>query len=160
MMDQVVKAVSANGKPTEDEETVIILSAVEKDEMIAVRSLVAKYKGKKNIILVNCQLDPLPRELIWANTVYSILPLVARPVVSDENVFGTEKPQDEGETPPKVVVMRRYPKDWEVYVDVDGNGFELADIAKASQVRGKKRPPMEYIAGCVKRYMESKLKGR
>jgi len=160
MIDQVVKAVGENGKPTEDEETIIILSAVEKDEMIAVRSLVAKYKGEKKIVLVNCQLDPLPRELIRANTVYSILPLVARPVVSEQNVFGAEKPQNEGVTPPKVVVMRRYPKDWEVYVDADGNGFELADVAKASQVRGKKGPPMEWIAGCVKRHIESKLGGR
>lgn len=159
MMDQVGKAVNENGKPTDDEETIIILSAVGKDEMIAVRSLAAKYKGNKNIVLVNCQLDPLPRELIGAKTVYSILPLVARPVVSDANVFGNEKPQDESETPPKVVVMRRYPKDWEVYVDADGNGFELADVVKASQIRGKKGPPMEWIAGCVKRHMESKLGG-
>jgi hypothetical protein len=55
--------------------------------------------------------------------------------------------------------MRRYPKDWEVYVDADGNGFELADVAKESQIRGKKGPPMEWIAGCVKRHMESKLGG-
>ena len=160
MFDQVVKAVSDNGLPTDNEETIIILSAVQKDEMIAVRSLVAKYKGKKNIILVNCQLDPLPRELIRAKTVYSILPLIARPVVSDENLFGGNKqPPQEGESPPKVVVMRRYPKDWEVYVDADGNGFELADVAKESQIRGKKGPPMEWIAGCVKRHMESKLGG-
>lgn len=159
MMDQVINAVGENGKPTDEEETIIILSAVEQDEMIAVRSLVAKYKGNKKIVLVNCKLDPLPRELIRANTVYSILPLVARPVVSAQNIFGRENPPEESLTPPKVVVMRRYPKDWEVYVDADGNGFELADVAKASQVRGKKGPPMEWVAGCVKRHMESKLGG-
>ena len=159
MIDEVVRAVSDNGLPTDTEETIIILSAVQKDEMIAVRSLAAKYKGKKDIIMVNCQFDILPRELIRAKTVYSILPLIARPTVSDENIFGSNKPPppEEGESPPKVVVMRRYPKDWEVYVDADGNGFELADVAKESQIRGKKGPPMEWIAGCVKRHMESKL---
>ena len=157
MMDQVIKAVAANGQPIDDEDTIIILSAVQKDEMIAVRSLAAKYKGKKNIVLVNCQLDPIPRELIRANTVYSILPLVAKPVVSEQNFFGSGNPQED-KAPPKIVVLRRYPKDWEVFVDADGNGFELVDIAKASQV-GKKGPPMEWIARCIKRHMESKLGG-
>lgn len=156
MIDQVVKAVAENGKPAEDEETIIILSAVEKDEMVAVRSLVSKYKGEKNIVLVNCQLDPLPRELIRAETVYSILPLVARPVATEQNVVGSDK-QDKTDAPPKVVIMRRYPKDWEVYVDTDGNGFELADVAKASQVRRKKGPPMEWVVKVLKRHMESKL---
>lgn len=153
MIDQVIKAVAENGMPTDDEETIIILSAVNKNEMVAVRSLVTKYKGSKKIVLVNCKLDPLPRELIRANTVYSILPLVARPVVSEK------QQEDNGPMPPKVVVMRRYPKDWEVYVDADGNGFELADVAKAIQVRGKKGPPMEWVGGCVQRYMETKLGG-
>jgi Domain of unknown function (DUF1995) len=157
MIDQAIKAVTANAQPTEDEETIIILSAVTKEEMIAVRSLVAKYRRKKNIVLVNCQLDPLPRELISATTVYSILPLVAKPVVSERNVVG--KPEEiKGEAPPKVVVLRRYPKEWEVYVDASGGGFELADTAPASQV-GKKGPRMEWIAGCVKRHLQSKLGG-
>ena len=155
MMDQVVKAVAANGQPLEDEKTIIILSAVTREEMIAVRSLVAKYKTNKNIVLVNCQIDPLPRELIRAITVYSILPLVAKPVVSEQNIFGSEEAQ-QGEAPPKVVIMRRFPRDWEVFVDADGSGFELADVAPASKV-GKKGPPMEWIAGCVKRHLQSKF---
>jgi hypothetical protein len=153
MFNQAVTAVAASAQPTDEEETIIILSAVQNDEVVAVRSLTAKYNTNKNIILVNCQFDPLPRELVRANTVYSILPLVAKPVVSERNVL---KKQDQ--TPPKVVVMRRYPKDWEVHVDANGGGFELADIARASQV-GKKGPPMEWIAACVKRHLQSKVGG-
>jgi hypothetical protein len=155
MINQAVKAVSVNAQPTEDEETIIILSAVRNEEVVAVRSLAAKYETNKNIILVNCQFDPLPRELVRAITVYSILPLVARPVVTERNFSG--KPNEKQE-PPKVVVMRRYPKDWEVHVDANGSGFELADIARASQV-GKKGPPMEWVLGCVKRHLQSKVGG-
>jgi hypothetical protein len=155
MVNQAVKAVSVNALPTEDEETIIILSAVQNEEVVAVRSLAAKYKATKNIILVNCQFEPLPRELARAITVYSVLPLVAKPVIMERNAFGKLV---ENQEPPKVVVMRRYPKEWEVYVDANGGGFELADIARASQV-GKKGPPMEWIAACVKRHLQSKVGG-
>ena len=162
MQDQVVKAVRENALPKEDEETIIILSAVSCEEMIGVRALVSKYEGTKKIVLVNCSLQPIPRELMMAKTVYSIQPFIARPKVSEANVFGAnppaqgspDQPPSSPSTPPKVVVVRRFPRDWEVFVDV-GEGFELASTVPPGQV-DKKGPSMQFISGCVKQFLQSK----
>jgi hypothetical protein len=152
MMDDVIKAVRENALPTADEETIIILSAASREEMIAVRSLAAKYEGKKRIVMVNCDLTPMPRELTKAETVYSILPLIARQKVSERNVSGIQQPDDDKPAPPKIVVLRRYPRDWEVFVDV-GKGFELAESMPVGSV-GKKGPSMEWIGGAIKRFLQ------
>jgi len=146
MIDDVAAAVSANAKPTENEDSIIILSPVSPEEMIAIRALVGKYKATKKIILVNCKLEPpLPRELIGAETVYSILPLIAKP----------SNTADENQDAPKVVVLRRYPRDWEVYVDV-GDGFDLAASVPDGSIRGNQGPAMEWISSAVKRYLQSR----
>jgi hypothetical protein len=155
MASHVTKAVIANAMPTDDEETIIILSAASKAEMIAIRALVAKYEGKKKIILVNCSLNPPPRELMMAQTVYSVQPLIARPKVSDTNIFGPG--EDAPPNPPKIVVMRRYPRDWEIFVDV-GEGFELAATIPPGKVDTKKGPSMQLTAGIVKRHLSSRMK--
>ena len=142
MMEDVVKALRVNALPSDEEENMIILSAISREEMIAVRSLVAKYDGQKKVILVNCKLDPIPRELLKAETVYSLLPLIAKP----------KSPEQADMTEPKVVVLRRYPKNWEVFVDV-GSGFQLAETAPANQ-GFRRNPPMEWIAGCVERFLD------
>jgi hypothetical protein len=57
------------------------------------------------------------------------------------------------------VVLRRYPRDWDIFVDVDGNsGFELVESVPVTSLMGGRRkgPSMEYIAGCVKRHMQLK----
>lgn len=156
MAGQVMRAVAANGKPSEDEETLIILSATSAEEMVGVRGLVSKYDGKKKIILVNCNLQPVPRELMMAKTVYSIQPFIARPKVSEGNIFGANPAPvaEEEATPPKVVVMRRFPRDWEVFVDL-GSGFELARTVPSAQV-DKKGPSMQFIASCVKEFLQSR----
>ena len=145
MIDDVAAAVSANAKPSEFEENIIILSPISKEEMIAVRALVGQYKKTKNIILVNCRLiHPLPRELIGAETVYSILPLIAK-----------SSGEARGKKAPKVVVLRRFPRDWEVYVDI-GKGFDLAASVPDSSVPGKQGPTLEWINCAVKRYVQSR----
>lgn len=165
MIDSVIKAVAAHAQPKDDEDTIIILSAASNSEMIGVRSLVAKYQQQgKTIVLVNCSLDPIPRELISAQTVYSIQPLIARPVQSEQNLFAKDSSlsssakQQQPPDAPKVVVMRRFPRDWEVFVDDDsttGNGFELACTIPANQVP-KKGPSLEFIASCVKTFLQSR----
>ena len=120
MATSVIQAVRENALPAKDEDNIIILSAVGKDEMIAVRGLVSKYASDKKIILVNCQFQPVPRELLTGETVYSVLPLTGKKIADDKN--GND--EDE-KPPPKIVVLRRYPKDWEIFVDV-GIGYELA----------------------------------
>ena len=152
MQSGVIKAVSANAQPKEDEDILIILSAASPEEMIGVRGLVRKFGNKKTIIMVNCKFDPLPRELTNAKPVYSILPLIARTAVSETNLFGSE-PKEEPKAP-KIVVLRRYPRGWEVYVDT-GSGFKLVASAPAAKV-GRKGPSMQWIAGCVKQHLQSR----
>jgi hypothetical protein len=146
MMENVVEALRANALLEEEEENLIILSPISREEMIAVRSLAAKYADQKSIVLVNCKLDPLPRELLGAQTVYSILPLTARPKDAEQS-SGDKASQ------PKVVVLRRYPKDWEIYIDV-GSGFELAATAPSIQINNR-GPTMEWVGRAVERYLES-----
>ena len=50
MFDKVIKAVSANGQPKEDEDTIIIMSANSEEETIGIRALVAKYQKSKTIV--------------------------------------------------------------------------------------------------------------
>jgi hypothetical protein len=148
MMNDAVEALRANALLAHDEENLIILSAMNRDEMIAVRSLVAKYEAQKKVVLVNCKLDPIPRELFGSETVYSLLPLIA------PQKGGTEEAGDDTPPQPKIVVLRRYPKDWEVYVDV-GKGFQLAETAP-SNLGNKRGPPMEWVGACVQRFLQSR----
>lgn len=151
----VLKAVAENAIPKEDEETMIILSANSLEENIAVRCLVARYSEKMKIILVNCNFEQTPRELMSAQTVYSIQPFIARPKQSDLNLFkGTDDAN--ANVTPKVVVMRRFPANWEIFVDVaDGTGFELAAVIPVRQA-GKRGPSSEMIAGYVKSHLQSR----
>jgi Domain of unknown function (DUF1995) len=143
MPQDVVRAVRNNAMLMEDEENMIILSAVGQDEMVAVRALVEKYQKDKKMILVNCQFPQIPRELQIAETVYSILPLVVKEKETGRN-FSVRGDED-GYS--KVVVLRRYPKDWEIFVDV-GNGFELVETSRI-------RPTMQAVTECLQRYLKS-----
>jgi len=156
MFDDVIDAVDAHAVTDSFDDTLIVLSAHTPRDMIAVRRLVARYGDTKRILLVNCKLDPLPRELTSAETVYSILPLVARPTVSQSNLFQNDRTKSE-KPAPKIVVMRRFPRDWEVFVDI-GKGFQFVNSFNAD-VLGKKGPPMDWIAGCVKRFMDAQIGG-
>lgn len=148
MIDNVVEALRKNALPNDDEENLIVLSAITLEEMVAVRSLVAKYESQKNIILVNCKLNPIPKELYGAETVYSILPFIARPVDADSQAV----PKD-GRSQPKVVVLRRYPGEWEVFVDV-GKGFKLAKSAP-SDMSNRRGPPIQWVQQVVQQFMQS-----
>jgi hypothetical protein len=142
------EAAAQNAKPLENEDTIMILSATSPMEMIAVRSLVARYGDTKTFVLVNCHLNPTPRELFSAQIVYSVLPLIARP---------RQNGQDAG-FQPKIVVMRRYPADWEIFVDADGNGFELAGSFAPGRV-DRRGPSMQVVSDCVKAHLHTR-KGR
>lgn len=159
MVDHVVAAVSAHAKPTETEDTVIVLSPASREEMVAIRALVASYRATKTIVLVNCQLEPpLPRELMGAETVYSVLPLIAKPTASTSNDSNSKNAAADAAPSTRVVVLRRYPRDWEVYVDVgNGRGFDLAASVPDGSVPGKQGPTMEWISAAVKRYLQSNV---
>ena len=145
MATDVVRAVSQNAQIQQKDDTIIILTAVSRAEMIAVRALVREYASKKTIILINCRLDPLPQELASAETVYSLRPLIARPVLTP----------DEQASSPKIVILRRYPADWQVHVDPDGNsGFELIASVPANQVDKQQGPSIHWVASCVKEHLD------
>ena len=155
MTDDVTAAVSANAKPTDEEDTIVVLSPVSPEEIVAVRALVGTYKTTKTIVLVNCRrlARPVPRELMGAVTVYSILPLLAKPANSNGN------DEEEETRTPKVVLLRRYPRDWEVYVDVGGEdeagGFDLAASVPDGSVPVD-GPAMEWLRDVVQRYLQSR----
>ena len=147
MASFVIEAVRENALAKDDEDNIIILSAVGADEMVAVRGLVAKYESQKKIIMVNCQFRPVPRELLAAETVYSVLPLAGRKKSND----GSDTREDES-PPPKIVVLRRYPKDWEIFVDV-GIGYELAETVSANGAN-RRGLDMDAIARAVTRHLD------
>ena len=148
MQSKVVEAVKSNALPKEDEETIIILSAASPQELVGIRALVGRYETTKKMILVNCRVTPLPRELARAQTVYSILPLIAKPI--DGKQQSTSRRDD---SPPRVVVMRRFPRDWEIFVDT-GNGFELAATVPATSTV-QKGPSLHWVGDAIKRYLGS-----
>ena len=156
MQRSVVEAVKANALPRHDEETIIILSAASPQELVGIRALVGQYQSTKNMILVNCRVTPLPRELVKAQTVYSILPLIAKPTQAKPDPWSGQAGLKKDEPSPKIVVMRRFPRDWEVFVDT-GNGFDLAATAPASSVP-QKGPSISWIVGAVKRYLEARTR--
>ena len=147
MASYVIQAVRENALARDEEDNIIILSAIGADEMVAVRGLVAKYESQKKIIMVNCQFQPVPRELLAAETVYSVLPLAGKKKSSD----GSDTSDDEN-PPPKIVVLRRYPKDWEVFVDV-GIGYELAETVPVNGAN-RRGLGMDAIARAVTRHLD------
>ena len=153
-----VQSVDVHGTMMNDENFLIILSPIKREETVAVRRLISRYSGTKTIVLVNSRLDPEPREMFAAVPAYFISPLIAKAVKSAGNFMSKQKSQndEDEETTTKIVVMRRYPGDWEVFVDVDSSGFELVETAAASTV-GKAGPEIDFIAGCVKRQMSFKF---
>jgi hypothetical protein len=149
MATRIIQALRNNALAKDDEDNIIILSAIGKDEMVAVRALVTKYGNEKKIILVNCQFQPTPRELLSAETVYSVLPLMARKNMKNDN---NNNNNNNNTIPPKVVCLRRYPKNWEIFVDV-GNGYELAETVPING-SNKRGLSMEFIARGVARHLD------
>mmetsp|Transcript_15292 Transcript_15292/g.33253 ORF Transcript_15292/g.33253 Transcript_15292/m.33253 type:complete len:508 (+) Transcript_15292:73-1596(+) len=160
MFADAIEAVDTHGSMLNIEDVLIILAPVTREDTVATRRLISRYKDTKTIVLVNNRLYPEPKELFLSEPVYSITPLVARAMKSEGNFMRNQSDDDgreDDEAPPtKIIVMRRYPTDWEIFVDVDGNGFELVDSAPAVAV-GKTGPDNEFVAGCVKKHMAFKF---
>uniref|UniRef100_A0A7S4AM00 DUF1995 domain-containing protein n=1 Tax=Pseudo-nitzschia australis TaxID=44445 RepID=A0A7S4AM00_9STRA len=148
----VVGALRSNALPADDEDNIVILSARGNDEMVAVRALVAKYGTQKKIILVNCQFRPVPRELLTAETVYSVLPLAGKKKTNNDNQTRNDDDEGNQQASPKIVVLRRYPKDWEVFVDV-GIGYELVETVSVNN-QNRRGLPMDFIARSITRHLE------
>ncbi len=132
MIEDVMMAVQMNdGLPLEHEQMMIIVSPFSKEEMYAIRAIVDKYNRvvkdrKLTIVFFNCKLQPIPQEIIRGQTVYSILPLVG----SRKDISSLSASRSQ--TQPKVVVLCRYPYDWQVYVDLGQGDVGFYCIASIS----------------------------
>jgi hypothetical protein len=150
MINDIVRSVGTNGSPSQNEDVIVILAPISQQELVGVRWLVSKYGSSKTIIIFNNKLNPLPNELMMAETCYSVFPLIAR------NTSSSPKDKTQPENP-KIVLLRRFPRDWEIHIDTnEGAGFELAGSVPANNV-GMRGPSMDWIAGCVKQHMQLKF---
>lgn len=149
MINDVCKLVSKNVMESEQIETddvMIINAPISQVELVATRWLISRYSMDKTIVIVNNRINPLPQEMMGAVPSYCVLPLIARTV------------QDSNNPNPKIVLMRRFPDDWQIHIDdsKSGNGFELVSSVPASKV-GVRGPSMEWISGCVKDFMQQRF---
>ena len=161
MIEDVMRAVQMNdGLPYDHEQMMVIISPISKEEMYAIRAIVNKYNEVKSrkvtIVLFNCKLQPMPQEIMRGQTIYSILPLIGKKKDASLSTATGSLVQ------PKVVVLCRYPYDWQVHVDlgiIANGGFECiasipvrdVQLLRSSTSRG---PSMEWIQSVVQRYMQ------
>ena len=87
----------------------------------------------------------IPRELLGAETVYSVLPLAVKKTTSNND-------SDDDDQPSRIVVLRRYPQSWEIFVDA-GIGYELAETVPVNG-SNKRGLGMEFVANAVTRHLE------
>jgi Domain of unknown function (DUF1995) len=136
MMNDVVAAVKANALPRDEEEILVFLSPCTKEELYAIRALVSRYESNKTMLFINCQLDPLPQELLRGTTVYSLRPWLARP--------------RNGGSATRLVVLRRYPADWQIYGREDRGAWHRLPATFVGRLRG---PTREWIQTVVRQYL-------
>jgi hypothetical protein len=159
MIEDVMMAVKMNdGLPLDHEQMMIIVSPVSKEEMYAIRAIVNKYNDTRDkklmIVLFNCKLQPMPQEIMRGETIYSILPLIGKKK-DTASMAATRNPQQ-----PKVVVLRRYPYDWQVYLDSGGDsGFDCIASMSVQELQlnrfGSSRgPSLEWIQSVVQRFLQ------
>jgi hypothetical protein len=157
LMNEVVAAVARNALPQPKEEFLILLAPSTKEEMIGLRALLQKYNGRnKRFIVVNSKLEPLPIELRNGETIYSVLPLIGKPKATPGGGGNSSSNSDIMDMePPKAVLLRRYPLDWELYVDI-GKGFDLAASCGAATLTGANRitgPSMKWVQSKLEAYL-------
>ena len=138
-----------DGQSAEPEDALIILSPYDTTDIIGVRRVLARYGQTRTIIIVNSRMETLPRELDLAVLVYGFMPLVAR--YKGSNGDG----DDDGKAGLKVVVMKRFPTDWRLFVDVYGEGFvEVTDGDRKETQNSKQFPSAEWIAQRVQAHVQ------
>jgi hypothetical protein len=181
MIDDVKHAITTNnGLPYDHEQMIMIVSSISKEEMYAVRAIVNKYNNNKLIVVMNCKLQPIPQELIRGQTIYSILPFIAQIKDSGSKstsasngdninksiattITGSSNTNTNSNVVPKVVVLRRYPHNWEIFVNV-GRGFDIvtsvSDNDRTSnnnqqqQQQNQRGPSMKWIQTMVQHYIQ------
>ena len=140
--DQVIAAVDQNAILKQDEDALIVMSPYDTNDIIALRRTLARYGNTRTIIIVNSRIEQIPRELDSGLLVYGVMPLVARSKESDN------------ESGLKVVVMKRYPEDWSIYVDVYDDGFVEARGPTQHDSTDKAFPSSEWITQRVEAHVQ------
>jgi len=140
--DEVIDAVDNNAILKQDEDALIIMCPYDTQDVIALRRTLARYGNTRTIIIVNSRIEQIPRELDSGLLVYGVMPLIARSKESDN------------ESGLKVVVMKRYPDDWSVYVDVYDDGFVEARGPTQHNSSDKAFPSSEWITQRVEAHVQ------
>jgi hypothetical protein len=164
MADDVIQAVTKRFRQSashaSNTDVVIILSSFSPEDMVAVRRLLQLYEGKETLfVLVNCKLNPIPRELLRSEVVYSLLPLTLRER-SPQSTWINKQQQNQKndyENTIKVIVLRRYPQGWDIFIDRNGSGFTLANTVPANPME-RNGPSMERIAALVENYLKQTIR--
>jgi hypothetical protein len=160
--NDIIAAVDINARLQTNEDALIILSPYDTTDIVALRRILLRYGSSRTIVIVNSRFDTNPSELDNAVLVYGMLPLVATAVRSSRNhPNAVERRRDFTTASPglRAVIMKRYPKEGTVYVDVNGDGFVEA---KNDEDRGggfgggttKSFPPPEWIAQRVQAHVD------
>ncbi|KAL7519041.1 hypothetical protein ACHAWX_003839 [Stephanocyclus meneghinianus] len=158
MFEQVIAAVDKHarlvvtGPSSEQEDALIIVSPYDTTDLIAVRRILARYGQTRTIIFVNSRLETLPAEMNNAVLVYAVMPLVARSRSKDNTIDD----DDDSESGLKVVVMKRFPENWCLFVDVYGDGFVQvgANGSRQPSADSKEFPSSEWIVTNVQAHVQ------
>jgi hypothetical protein len=149
MFDQVIAAVDKHARldMTKQEDAIIIVSPYDTADIIAVRRILARYGQTRTIIFINSRMETLPVEMSNAVMVYGMMPLVARARNSEND--------NDDEPGLKAVVMKRFPDEWSLFIDVFGDGFVRAkDRLGYHPATSNAFPPPEWIARNVQYHVE------
>jgi hypothetical protein len=158
MFEQVIAAVDKHarlvvtGPSSEQEDALVIVSPYDTTDLIAVRRILARYGQTRTIIIVNSRLENLPAEMNNAVLVYAVMPLVARSMSKDNTI----DEDDDSESGLKVVVMKRFPENWCLFVDVHGDGFVQvrANGLVQPSADSKEFPSSEWIVRNVQAHVQ------
>jgi hypothetical protein len=166
--NDIIAAVDIHARLQTNEDAIIILSPYDTTDIVALRRILSRYGQTPRstpIIIVNSRFDTNPTELDNALLVYGMLPLVAKAVRKVSSRAEMEEDDTSTNTPGlRAVIMKRYPKDWTVYVDVNGDGFvEAKNDEDRSGIGGgttQSFPSPEWIAQRVQAHVEGLLRRR
>ena len=160
----IIAAVDINARLQTDEDALIILSPYDTTDIVALRRILSQYGSTHTIVIVKSRFDTDPSELDNAVLVYGMLPLVATTSRSSRknDDYSVVERRESTTTPGlRAVIMKRYPKDWTVYVDINGDGFVKAKNDGRGDVgwgmTTKRFPPPEWIAQRVQAHVEGLL---
>ena len=104
---------------------VLIVSPGSPQEMVGVRAAVrGATRSGANVLVLNHAFKTAPVEFDDAECVYEVTPLVVS--AKTRNPTGATSDDYVPAYVPKVVVVRRFPEPWQLFVDADGGGYVSA----------------------------------